>query len=53
MEDVAEEFPFTGYDWSNAKFLGEGSFGKVYQVRRIQTNENVAVKQIDMKKIEN
>lgn len=35
MFDIAPEFPFQGYDWSTAEFKGEGSFGKVFKVRRI------------------
>ena len=53
MQNIAPEFPFQGYDWSTAQFKGEGSYGKVYQVLRIQSNEFVAIKQIDMAKINN
>ena len=40
-----------GYDLSNAEFLGEGSYGKVFRVQCTKIGEKVALKQINMAKI--
>lgn len=36
------------YKYDEAKFLGEGSFGKVYKGTNTQTGETVAIKRMDM-----
>lgn len=41
-------FPFQGYDWAGRTKLGEGSYGKVYRVKKYSTGELVAVKEMDM-----
>lgn len=44
-----EAFPFEGYDWAARTKLGEGSYGVVYKVKRHKPEEFVAVKEMNMK----
>ena len=37
------------YQWESRKFIGEGSFGKVYKGINVKTKEDIAVKVLDIR----
>lgn len=51
MEDG--DFPFTNdYDWKKRIQIGQGGFGTVFRVKNLKTGNDVAIKQMDMKKFD-
>jgi serine/threonine protein kinase len=46
---MEESFPFESkYDWKNKIKLGSGSYGVVYKVKKLGSEEFVAIKEMTM-----